>query len=175
MKRELLMNKRVLSFFAFVLILSLGFALNNNRETEEFVLTADDEGDKGKSPWVLDIEEATVSNTNYRNAQWTGEYMQMVLMSLKPGEIIDLEVHKGHDQFIRIEQGDARILMGKTENQLSFDEKISDDWAAFIPAGYWHTVENTGKTDLKLYTIYSPSEHPAGTVRKTYEEARDNH
>lgn len=169
------MNKRVLSFFAFVLILSLGFALNNNRENEEFVLTADDEGDKGKSPWVLDIEEATVSNTNYRNAQWTGEYMQMVLMSLKPGEIIDLEVHKGHDQFIRIEQGDARILMGKTENQLSFDEKISDDWAAFIPAGYWHTVENTGKTDLKLYTIYSPSEHPAGTVRKTYEEARDNH
>ncbi|MGF1586633.1 MAG: cupin domain-containing protein [Bacteroidales bacterium] len=175
MKKELLINKRVLFFFAFVLILSLGFALNNNRENEEFVHTASDEGDKGKSPWVLDIEEATVSNTNYRNAQWTGEYMQMVLMSLKPGEIIDLEVHKGHDQFIRIEQGDARILMGKTENELSFDEKISDDWAAFIPAGYWHTVENTGKTDLKLYTIYSPSEHPAGTVRKTYEDARNNH
>jgi mannose-6-phosphate isomerase-like protein (cupin superfamily) len=175
MKKELLSSKRVLSFFAFVLILSLGFALNNHRETEEFGSEANEDGDKGKSPWVLDIEEGTVSNTDYRHAKWTGEYMQMVFMSLKPGEIIDLEMHKGHDQFIRIEQGNARILMGETKEKLSFDEKISDDWAAFIPAGYWHKVENTGNNDLKLYTIYSPSEHPAGTVRKTYQEARDNH
>jgi mannose-6-phosphate isomerase-like protein (cupin superfamily) len=173
--KKVLINKRVLSFFAFVLILSLGFALNDHRETEEFPVSPNEDGDKGKSPWVLNIEEATVSNTSYRNARWTGEYLQMVLMSLKPGEIIDLEVHEDHDQFIRIEQGDARILMGETEDKLSFDEKISDDWAAFIPAGYWHKVENTGKTDLKLYTIYSPSEHPAGTVRKTYQDARDNH
>jgi mannose-6-phosphate isomerase-like protein (cupin superfamily) len=173
--KKVLINKRVLSFFAFVLILSLGFALNDHRETEEFPVSPKEDGDKGKSPWVLNIEEATVSNTSYRNARWTGEYLQMVLMSLKPGEIIDLEVHEDHDQFIRIEQGDARILMGETEDKLSFDEKISDDWAAFIPAGYWHKVENTGKTDLKLYTIYSPSEHPAGTVRKTYQDARDNH
>jgi mannose-6-phosphate isomerase-like protein (cupin superfamily) len=175
MKKEFLIKKRVLSFFAFVLILSLGFALKNHRETEEFVPAAVDGEDKGKFPWVLDIEEATVSNENYRSAKWTGEYMQMVLMSIKPGEIIDLEVHKDHDQFIRIEQGEARILMGESEDKLTFDEKLSDDWAAFIPAGYWHKVENTGKTDLKLYTIYSPSEHPAGTVRKTYQDARGNH
>jgi mannose-6-phosphate isomerase-like protein (cupin superfamily) len=174
MRKPSLSNEKFFSFSLFVLILFLGFAIKKHPEPEQFLTPQAENGDMGKSPWVINIEEATVLNNNYRNAKWTGEYMQMVLMSLKPGEIIDLEVHEDHDQFIRIEQGEARILMGKTEDELYYDKKISDDWAAFIPAGYWHKVENTGKSELKLYTIYSPSEHPAGTVRKTYQEARDN-
>jgi mannose-6-phosphate isomerase-like protein (cupin superfamily) len=131
--------------------------------------------DMGKKPWVLDIEDATVSNSNYRHVQWTGEHMQMVLMSLKPGEVIDLEMHPEIDQFIRIEQGEARVLMGESSDNLSFDKMVSDDWSVFIPAGYWHEVRNTGETDLKVYTIYTPAEHPAGTLNETYEEAVEYH
>src|SRR6056297_3424929 len=74
--------------------------------------------DLGGEPWVLDIEEATLGNDNYRVANWTGKYMQLVFMTLKPGDVIDLEIHSGHDQFIRIEEGEARVQMGKTEGDL---------------------------------------------------------
>ncbi|HSJ11905.1 MAG TPA: cupin domain-containing protein [Gillisia sp.] len=125
-------------------------------------------------PWVLNIEEATLNNPHYRIEQWTGKYLQMVLMSIEPGSEIDIELHEGHDQFIRIEQGQARVLMGKTENDLSFDETVLDDWAVFIPAGYYHNIKNTGDTDLKIYTIYSPAEHAKGTLHETYEEGREH-
>ncbi|MBC5992226.1 cupin domain-containing protein [Pontibacter sp. SD6] len=131
--------------------------------------------DMGGKPWALNIEEGTVKNKHYRAAKWTGEHMQMVLMSLKPGEEIDLEVHQNIDQFIRIEQGEARVLMGETKENLTYDKNVSDDWAVFIPAGYYHKIRNTGKTELKLYTIYTPAEHPKGTVHRTYEEAREHH
>lgn len=131
--------------------------------------------DMGKQPWALDIEEATVNNPNYRAAKWTGEHLQMVLMSLKPDEEIDLELHKDVDQFIRIEQGEARIRMGKSKDDLSFDKTVSDDWAILIPAGHYHHNRNTGNSELKLYSIYAPVEHKAGTIHKTYQEARDSH
>ncbi len=127
--------------------------------------------DMGGNPWVLDIETATVANRNYRIARWSGEYMQMVLMSLQPGEAIDLEIHEDHDQFMRIEQGQAQILMGETEDEPTFDENVTAGWAVFIPAGYWHEVRNFGDDVLKLYTIYAPSEHPEGTVHPSYDEA----
>ena len=129
--------------------------------------------DLGGEPWVLDIEEATLGNDNYRASTWTGKYMQLVFMTLKPGEIIDLEVHDDHDQFLRLEEGEARVLMGKTEDDLSFDKKVSDDWAVLVPAGYWHKIENIGSTNLKLYTLYGPPEHQKGTMHKTYKEAEE--
>lgn len=142
---------------------------NENRQQ------AETGADKGGQPWVLNIEQATINNPNYRATQWTGQFMQMVLMSLKPGEEIDLEMHDNVDQFIRIEQGEARVRMGKSQKELSFDETVSDDWAIFIPAGYYHHVQNIGDTELKLYSIYAPKEHDAGTVHKTYQEAKDDH
>lgn len=157
---------------AFSFILS-GFDDQPNIEKTSTV--KDHHEDMGGTPWVLDIEDATIDNSNYRIAKWTGEYMQMVLMSLKPGETIDLEIHKDIDQFIRIEQGEALVLMGKSEDNLTFNKNVSDDWSIFIPAGYWHQVRNTGDADLKLYTIYTPSEHPAGTVHETYDDAEHHH
>lgn len=147
-------------------------------QEEQFTAKAEDSPEAkedGGEPWVLDIEEATVANVHYRIEQWTGKYMQMVLMSIKPGEEIDLEIHENHDQFIRIEQGEARILMGKTKEDLSFDETVQDDWAIFIPAGYYHNVKNIGEEDLKIYTIYTPKEHPEGTLHSTYKEAQAAH
>ncbi|SKC22070.1 cupin domain-containing protein [Alkalitalea saponilacus] len=131
--------------------------------------------DLGGQPWAFDIEAATLVNDSYRSANWTGKYMQLVFMSLKPGEVIDLEIHEDHDQFIRIEQGEAVVWMGKSENDLTYRQEVEDDWAIMIPAGYWHKVENTGDVDLKLYTLYGPPEHPMGTSNKTYEEAIEAH
>lgn len=131
--------------------------------------------DMGKKPFVLDIDKATVANKNFREVKWTGANLQMVLMSVKPGDEIDLEMHPNVDQFLRIEQGQAQVLMGKTKQDLSFNKTASAHWAILIPAGYYHNIKNTGKTDLKLYSIYAPANHPAGTIHKTHEEAKKAH
>jgi mannose-6-phosphate isomerase-like protein (cupin superfamily) len=131
--------------------------------------------DRGGEPWALNIEEATLQNEDYRVANWTGEFMQLVFMTLQPGEIIDLEKHEGHDQFIRIEKGEAFVQMGLSEDNFTFEKKVSDDWAIMIPAGYWHRVENIGDGTLQLYTLYGPPEHPKGTVSSTYKEAKESH
>ena len=169
----------VITIVSVILIVSCqsGTSENSGRTNveKEPVSTINLNEDMGGEPWVLNIEEATLNNENYRAANWTGNLLQLVFMSLNPGVMIDLEMHEGTDQFIRIEEGEARVLMGKTEDKLSFDEKVSADWAILIPAGYWHSIENTGNTDLKLYTLYGPPEHQKGTVNKTYEEAKEAH
>ena len=88
-------------------------------------------------------------------------------MSIPPGEDIGLEIHKDHDQFLRIEKGEGIVQMGDTEDNLDFQEKVGDDFAILIPAGKWHNLVNNSTKPLKLYSIYSPVEHPKNTVHKT--------
>lgn len=127
--------------------------------------------DMGGEPFVVDIEKLTKANTDFRVAKWTGSNLQMTVMAIKPGGEIGLEVHGDIDQFLRIEEGTAKVLMGDSEDSLTFEELAEDDFAIFVPAGKWHNIINTGTTDLKLYSIYAPAEHAKGTVHKTYEEA----
>ena len=127
--------------------------------------------DFGKKPYVVDIEELTIANETFRTAAWTGVNMQMTLMTIQPGDDIGLEIHDDHDQFLRIEQGVARVIMGDNEKDLSFDVPAEEDFAIFVPAGKWHNIINTGDTPLKLYSIYAPSEHPFGTVHQTKADA----
>lgn len=129
--------------------------------------------DFGPKPYVMNIEKATLENTNYRTTLWTGQEMQLTVMSIQPGHDIGLEKHDDHDQFIRIEEGSARVQMGPAEDDLSFDVTASDDDAIFIPAGNFHNVTNIGEGDLKLYSIYAPAEHEHGTIHVTYEEAME--
>jgi mannose-6-phosphate isomerase-like protein (cupin superfamily) len=131
--------------------------------------------DYGKQPWVVDIEDLTETNENFRATKWTGVNLQMTVMSLKPGEEIGLEKHDEGDQFIRIEKGNARVVMGASEDKMTFDKKVSDDWAILIPGGFWHNVINEGDEPLKLYVIYAPPEHPAGTLHKTLKESEAAH
>jgi mannose-6-phosphate isomerase-like protein (cupin superfamily) len=165
-------RQAVVSLF---LLTALGAAgCQRDAETQTRTIPPEQGGeatDLGTRPWVVNIEEATLENTSFRVARWTGDSMQMTLMSLEAGEEIGLEHHEGMDQFIRIERGTARVLMGPARDDLTFDREVSDDWAIFIPGGYWHNVINTGQGELKLYSIYSPPEHPAGTVHRTREEA----
>jgi len=116
--------------------------------------------------YVGDIEKATEKNTNFRQVLFTGKYCQLVVMSLKPKEEIGAEAHPTVDQFFRIEEGQGRVIIGGKEHL------VGDGDAIIVPAGSQHNVINISETeDLKLYTIYSPPNHPKGTVHKTKKEA----
>jgi mannose-6-phosphate isomerase-like protein (cupin superfamily) len=121
--------------------------------------------------WIGDIESATTSNTTFRTVLFTGEHLQLTVMSIPAGSEIGLEAHGHLDQFIRVEQGSGRLDMGPAKDQIDAHHDLGDDWAAIIPAGTWHNVVNTGASDLKLYSIYTPPEHPDGTVHVTKAEA----
>ena len=120
--------------------------------------------------WVNDIEELTVGNDTFRTVLYTGKYSQLTVMAIQPGDDIGNEVHADHDQFLRIEQGSARVEFGATGEAVDETHEASDDWAVIVPAGTWHNVVNTGDSVLKLYSIYSPAEHPDGTVHQTKAE-----
>lgn len=123
--------------------------------------------DYGPEPFVVNIEDATKQNNNYRTALWTGSHLQLTLMSIKVGEDIGLEIHPNLDQFIRIEEGEGIVKMGDSQYNLNFQRKVYDDFAFIIPAGKWHNLINTGDKPLKLYSIYAPPQHPRGTIHQT--------
>ncbi len=156
-------------FVFFLFVLSTGLAMAKEPGGAEKV------PDHGRQPWVVDIEDLTKNNNNFRTAKWTGKNLQMTVMFIKPRGEIGLEIHEKGDQFIRIEKGEARVVMGKSKDKMTFDRKIADDWAIFIPEGFWHNIINEGDEPLKVYVIYAPPEHPAGTVHKTFEEAEAAH
>lgn len=128
--------------------------------------------DYGPCPYVLDIEKATKNNKNFRTTLWTGDHLQLTLMSIEVGQDIGLEIHPDHDQFIRIEDGCGIIKMGARKNDLNFQRKVEDDFAIIIPAGTWHNLINTGSKPLKLYSIYAPPEHPPGTIDRTKKDSK---
>lgn len=129
------------------------------------------EVDYGTKPFVVNINKATKQNNTFRTALWTGKHLQVTLMSLNVGEDIGLEIHPNVDQFLRIEQGQGFVQMGKSKNNLNYKRNVYDDSAIIIPAGTWHNLTNTGNSPLKLYSIYAPPNHPFGTVHATKEEA----
>jgi mannose-6-phosphate isomerase-like protein (cupin superfamily) len=118
-----------------------------------------------KDIFYENVEKTTLKNDNYRKVEYTHPGgMQFVLMSLKPGVEIGMEIHKDHDQFIRIEKGNG-IAQIKKGNSLK-KYKLSDGYAIIIPSGTYHNIINTGKTKLKLYSIYTPPEHKDKLVQK---------
>lgn len=127
--------------------------------------------DHGGQPFVIDIEDATEANNTFRTAIWTGQHLQVTLMSINVGDDIGLELHPDVDQFLRIEDGEGIVQMGDTRENLNFRRRVSEDDAIMVPAGKWHNITNTGDTPLKLYSIYAPPEHPFGTVHRTKADA----
>lgn len=115
--------------------------------------------------YISNIERDTIENTNFRKVVSTAKHSQVVLMSLKPGEDIGLETHEKVDQFFRFERGEGKVIV----NDTSYD--VSDGFSILVPAGSAHNIINTGKEDLKLYTIYSPANHIDGRVHATKADA----
>lgn len=118
--------------------------------------------------YITNIEKDTLENEDYRRVLYTAKNSQLVLMNVKPGDEIGMEVHE-LDQFIRIEQGKAQVILDDAQHD------VEDDFAIVIPAGIHHNVVNTGDEDLKLYTIYSPPEHKDGVVQKTKADEYEEH
>ncbi len=119
--------------------------------------------------FVNNIEKETLENENFRKVIYTARHMQLVLMSLLPNEDIGEEVHENVDQFFRIESGNGKVIMNGEEHE------ISDGSSIVVPAGTNHNLINLSSTEkLKLYTIYSPANHPDGKIHQTREEAMDD-
>jgi mannose-6-phosphate isomerase-like protein (cupin superfamily) len=115
------------------------------------------------------IEKLTVANENFRQVLYSSKHSQLVLMALRPGEEIGMEIHPDNDQFFRFEKGVGKVIIDGNE----YD--VADGDAVVVPAGAEHNVVNTSQTDfLKLYTIYSPAHHKDGIVRATKAEAVAN-
>lgn len=116
--------------------------------------------------YSIEIEQKTIENTNFREVLYTAPNLQVVVMSLKPGEEIGMETHEKGDQFFRVEAGQGQAIL---DGEIT---ELSDGMIVVIPEGTEHNIVNTSAdTDLKVYTIYSPPEHPDGTVHKTKAEA----
>jgi len=119
--------------------------------------------------YVGNIEKLTLENENFRQVLYTSKHSQLVLMGLKPGEEIGMEVHPDNDQFFRFETGEGKVVIDGNEY------RVGDGVAVVIPAGANHNVINTSQTEyLKMYTIYSPAHHKDGIVRVTKKEAMEN-
>ncbi len=119
--------------------------------------------------FVENIEQLTLDNTDFRRVLYTGKHLQLVLMTLQPGDDIGEEVHDGHDQFFRIESGKGEVLIDGSRHP------VEDDDAVIVPAGARHNVTNTGAAPLKLYTLYAPPEHKDGVIHPTKADASEEH
>lgn len=115
--------------------------------------------------YVVELEKTTLENENFRTVLYTAKHSQLVVMTIQAGDDIGLETHADHDQFIRVEAGTAKALLNGEEH------KLVDGSAVVIPAGTEHNIVNTGSDELKLYTLYTPPEHPDGTVHATKADA----
>ncbi|MFH1602142.1 MAG: cupin domain-containing protein [Candidatus Shapirobacteria bacterium] len=117
------------------------------------------------SGFYAKIEKDTLENTNFRQVLFTGKHAQLVLMSIKAGEDIGSEVHDHVDQFFRFEAGKGKVIIDGQEYE------VKDGDAVIVPAGSGHNVINTGTENLQLYTVYSPPNHPDGTIHATRADA----
>jgi len=115
------------------------------------------------------IETLTIDNRDFRRVLYTGHHLQLVLMTLQPGEEIGSEVHDGIDQFFRFEEGEGVVDIDGVEN------RVEDGSGLIVPSGARHNVRNTGDKPLKLYTLYGPPEHKDGITQATKADAEARH
>lgn len=147
-----------------------------NTESEVICVNRQNNGlpritDYGSKPLIVNIDRTTKLNENFRTALWTGEHLQVTLMSIPVGGEIGLEIHQNLDQFLRIESGNALVMMGRNKNTLNYRKRVNGDYAVIVPSGTWHNIVNIGNHPLKIYSVYSPPQHPFGTVHRTKADA----
>ena len=127
--------------------------------------------DYGCEPFIFNIHHATNMNRNFRTTLWTGQDMQLTLMSIPMRGEIGVEMHADVDQFIRVDSGSAMVYMGNCRNDLRAMGCVDGNYAILVPAGTWHNIVNMGNHPLKLYSLYAPPQHSFGTVHRTKADA----
>jgi mannose-6-phosphate isomerase-like protein (cupin superfamily) len=115
--------------------------------------------------FIADIEQLTEDNDDFRRVIYTGHHLQLVLMSIPPGDEIGEETHDDRDQFFRIEAGEGEIWIDGVRHAVEADD------AVVVPQGARHNVVARGTEPLQLYTLYGPPEHRDGTVHRTSDDA----
>ncbi|WMC93627.1 cupin domain-containing protein [Kineothrix sp. MB12-C1] len=126
--------------------------------------------DQGPKPFVTNLRQDTLENTNFRTARWTCKNMQLTLMSVPVDSDIGMDVHDTSDQFFYIERGSALVIMGNCPDCLNYQAHVYENYSILVPAGTWHNVINTGPDKLKMFSIYAPALHPYGTIYETRDE-----
>lgn len=123
--------------------------------------------DYGPNPFIIDLSKAAQQNDYYRSTLWTGNQLQVTLMSIPVHELIGMEVHPDHDQIIRIEEGAGLIQFGENKFSL-YDQYLAfSDYVVFVPAGTWHNIVNIGNEPLKISSIYAPPNYPRNMLQET--------
>ena len=123
--------------------------------------------DLGNQAVLINIHKQTLANQNFRKAIWTGDYLQVTVMSIPAGGEIGVEIHDDVDQLIRVEYGVGSVYMGKTKQDIKFVGNVNSNYAILIPAGTLHNIINHQNVPLKIYSVYAPPKHPIGTIHKT--------
>ena len=121
--------------------------------------------------WAMNIDEVTTTNTNFLEVIHTGEYSQVTIMSVEPGDDIGTHRHPGIDQFVRAVSGSGRLTLGPKPDRMGEAHDFEGGWAAFIPAGAWHNIVNTGTVALKLQLVHSPAKRWRDDLYATRAEA----
>ena len=129
--------------------------------------------DFGGRPFVVDVAHVAMHNDDFRSALWTGEHLQLTVMSILPGDDVGLEVHPHLDQMLCVVDGAGVVQMGESRDDLHFEQPVFEGSVIFVPSGTWHNLTNTGQTPLVLYSVYAPPAHPFGTVHKTKADDHD--
>lgn len=127
--------------------------------------------DYGPSPLILNIHDETLRNPSFRTTRWTGQHMQLTLMSIPVDYEIGAETHPNEDQYLCVIDGDGIIYMGDSPYNLFYSHPLDNGCAVLIPANIWHNLINTGDRPLKLYCIYAPVVHQPETVHWTKRES----
>ena len=127
--------------------------------------------DRGNAPSIFNLDAITGENENYRTALWTGEGMQITVMSIPTGSGIRNENHDNIDQLLKIVSGTGEVTMKKGDGRSHLTTPVKEGDAIMIPRGTWHSLKNTGRSPMKLYSVYAPKNHPYGTVHKTESDA----
>lgn len=130
--------------------------------------------DPGPVPFTAHIPRESLGNQNFRTVAWTGDHLQLTVMCIPVCGEIGFELHPDTDQFIRVEQGQALVHMGKSRDHLTFQRLIGVGEAVLVPCGTWHNVSNAGNRPLKLSSLYAPPQHPRGTVHPTKADGEHN-
>lgn len=133
----------------------------------------DHQKDPGAVPFVTDMTVRACRNRNFRETVWTGNHLQLTVMEIPLCGEVGAELHPDTDQLIRVEAGQALVLMGECREKMDFRRRLGPGEAALIPCGTWHNIVNDGRRPLKLSSVYAPPHHPQCTIHRTREEAEE--
>lgn len=127
--------------------------------------------DHSASGGVVSLAKATLYNRYYRREMWTGDHLQITVMSIPIGGEVGKEIHEDLDQILVVVQGSASVFMSKEKGELPFVGEATEGSAILVPAETYHNVINDGRTPLKMFSVYAPPKHPVGTLQATKEDA----